>query len=122
MDRKEAEKYRKLLMEMLQDAYDQLKESSEELTASVADSSGENTSSPFHLADIGTDSMEREKAFMIAAMDSDEYYDIIDALEKIEKDEYGTCEQCEEEIDSKRLDAIPYARLCIDCKSKEEKR
>jgi len=43
------------------------------------------------------------------------------ALEKIEDGEYGECENCGEEIGRKRLEARPVARLCIDCKSEQEK-
>jgi DnaK suppressor protein len=43
------------------------------------------------------------------------------ALEKIEDGEYGECENCGEEIGLKRLEARPVARLCIDCKSEQEK-
>lgn len=43
------------------------------------------------------------------------------ALRKIEKDEYGYCSKCEEEIDPKRLDFDPSALLCIECASKGER-
>jgi DnaK suppressor protein len=43
------------------------------------------------------------------------------ALEKIEDGVYGECENCGEEIGLKRLEARPVARLCIDCKSEQEK-
>jgi DnaK suppressor protein len=43
------------------------------------------------------------------------------ALEKIEGGEYGECESCGEEIGLKRLEARPVARLCIECKSEQEK-
>lgn len=38
------------------------------------------------------------------------------ALEKVEKGEYGKCEKCGKEIEEKRLEAIPEARLCMKCK------
>ena len=43
------------------------------------------------------------------------------ALTKIENGEYGECETCGEEIGLKRLEARPVARLCIECKSEQEK-
>lgn len=43
------------------------------------------------------------------------------ALKKIEDGEYGICEQCEEEIGTKRLEARPVTDLCIQCKEEEEK-
>jgi DnaK suppressor protein len=43
------------------------------------------------------------------------------ALTKIEEGIYGQCENCEEEIGIKRLEARPVAELCIDCKGEQEK-
>jgi DnaK suppressor protein len=43
------------------------------------------------------------------------------ALEKIESNTFGLCENCGEEIGIKRLDARPVAELCIDCKSEQER-
>ena len=40
---------------------------------------------------------------------------IDEALTRIEDDEYGTCQNCEKEINPKRLAAIPWARYCLDC-------
>jgi DnaK suppressor protein len=42
---------------------------------------------------------------------------ILRALQKIDEGSYGICEMCEEEISSKRLKAIPYARHCITCQT-----
>jgi DnaK suppressor protein len=43
------------------------------------------------------------------------------ALEKIKKGDYAKCENCKGPISAKRLEAIPFAQLCIACKEKEEK-
>ncbi len=40
---------------------------------------------------------------------------INEALERIEDDEYGLCQNCENEINPKRLNAVPWARYCLDC-------
>jgi DnaK suppressor protein len=40
---------------------------------------------------------------------------INEALERIEDEEYGSCQNCEKEINPKRLDAIPWARYCLNC-------
>jgi DnaK suppressor protein len=42
---------------------------------------------------------------------------IDEALLRIEDEEYGTCMNCEKEINPKRLAAIPWARYCLDCQS-----
>ncbi len=46
---------------------------------------------------------------------------IDDALLRIEDDEYGSCLNCEKEINPKRLAAIPWARFCLDCQELLEK-
>lgn len=46
---------------------------------------------------------------------------IDEALVRIEDDEYGTCQNCEKEINPKRLAAIPWARYCLDCQELLEK-
>ena len=48
------------------------------------------------------------------------FRDIQAALAKLEDGSYGACEQCEEPINPKRLDAVPSARLCIHCQSRAE--
>ena len=45
---------------------------------------------------------------------------IDEALERLEDDEYGVCQNCETEINPKRLAAIPWARYCLDCQQLRE--
>jgi DnaK suppressor protein len=44
------------------------------------------------------------------------------ALHRLEKGTYGVCQSCGEEIDSARLEALPYAEQCIDCQRRLERR
>ena len=46
---------------------------------------------------------------------------INEALERIEDDEYGICPNCENKVNPKRLNAIPWARYCLDCQELVEK-
>jgi RNA polymerase-binding transcription factor len=46
--------------------------------------------------------------------------EIDEALRRIENDEFGTCEECDEEIGMGRLRAQPWTRLCVRCKEDEE--
>lgn len=46
---------------------------------------------------------------------------IDEALLRIEDDEYGVCQNCEKEINPKRLAALPWARYCLDCQELQEK-
>jgi len=75
-----------------------------------------------HMADLGTDAMEREKMLLFASKEGRYLYRVEDALRRLYKDAdtFGTCHSCGKLIDFERLDALPHARYCIDCKLKEE--
>lgn len=74
-----------------------------------------------HLADLGTDFMETEKNFYYASQEGHYLRSLDEALVRIERGEYGKCEDCGELIGMKRLEAVPGARKCISCKSISEK-
>ena len=77
---------------------------------------------PKDLADIASDDIDRK---MIEALGSQEInlLKLIDsALTRIKQGKYGICIKCGKRIPQKRLEAIPYALMCIDCKSEEERR
>ncbi|HTN75721.1 MAG TPA: TraR/DksA C4-type zinc finger protein [Pirellulaceae bacterium] len=92
------------------------------LNKTRSESSGDLSSMPIHMADVGTDNFEQE--FTLALMETDESaLGLIEsALERIEDGTYGTCLECEGKILKARLNAIPYAPLCIKCASKLEAR
>lgn len=75
-----------------------------------------------HIADLGTDAMEREKMLLFASKEGRYLYRVEEALRRLYKDPggFGVCQSCGERISFERLDALPHARYCIDCKLKEE--
>jgi RNA polymerase-binding transcription factor DksA len=75
-----------------------------------------------HMADLGTDAMEREKMLLFASKEGRYLYRVEDALRRLYKDpeHFGICHSCGNLIDFERLDALPHARYCLDCKLKEE--
>jgi RNA polymerase-binding transcription factor DksA len=75
-----------------------------------------------HMADLGTDAMEREKMLLFASKEGRYLYRVEEALRRLYKDpdNFGRCHSCGKPIDYERLDALPHARYCIDCKLKEE--
>jgi DnaK suppressor protein len=91
------------------------------LKVNQRDSSGDLSGYSFHMADAGTDAMEREKAFLFASAEGRVLLEIDDALRRIYRGAYGTCEMCGNPIARARLEVMPAARLCIACKEKEEK-
>jgi RNA polymerase-binding transcription factor DksA len=91
------------------------------LKVNQRDSAGDLSGYSFHMADVGTDAYEREKAFLFASSEGRLLMDIDDALRKLYRGEYGRCEICELPIARARLEAMPYARLCLACKEKQER-
>lgn len=84
------------------------------------DANGDLSSMPIHMADIGTDNFEQE--FTLSLMQSEEEtLDLIEgSLERIEEGTYGQCEECGAKIPKARLNAIPYASLCVKCAAERE--
>jgi RNA polymerase-binding transcription factor DksA len=76
----------------------------------------------FHMADQGTDAMEREKAFLFASQEGRFLWHLDEALRRLYRspETFGKCHNCGNEIAYERLDALPHARFCIDCKQREE--
>ena len=86
----------------------------ESLKKSRLDASGDLSSMPIHMADIGTDNYEQE--FALGLMDSERKLlkEIDDALQRIETGTYGTCEATGKQIEKARLEAKPWARYCVE--------
>jgi len=84
------------------------------------ESNGDLSSMPIHMADIGSDNFEQE--FTLSLMENEGVtLDQIEAsLERIEEGTYGHCEECGAKIPKTRLNAIPYATLCVRCASRLE--
>ena len=85
-------------------------------------SDGDSGAYSFHMADQGTDAMEREKAFLFVSQEGRFLWHIDQALRRLYKSPatFGKCHQCGEEIAFDRLDALPHARFCFACKQREE--
>ena len=75
-----------------------------------------------HMADLGTDAMEREKMLLFASKEGRYLYRVQEALRRLykEPESFGHCHSCGKLIDFERLEALPHARYCVDCKLKEE--
>lgn len=94
----------------------------EQFSGTLQASDGDLSSYSFHMADQGTDAMEREKQFLFASKEGRYLWHVNEALRRLYQapDAFGLCQECGDEISFERLDALPHARLCIRCKAKEE--
>jgi RNA polymerase-binding transcription factor DksA len=84
------------------------------LKVNPRDSAGEVGGYSFHMADAGTDSMEREISFDIASKEGRLLREIDDALRRIYNGVYGICEASGKPIARARLEALPWARYTIE--------
>jgi len=85
------------------------------------EATGETSSMPIHMADIGTDNYEQEFTLSLMETEEDTLAAIEAALERVEDGTYGTCEECGATVPKLRLNAIPYTPFCIKCAQRMEK-
>lgn len=72
--------------------------------------------------DIASNARDREITFMLKSRELDELRAIEDALDRMNHDDYGICANCEDPIEIKRLEAIPWTRFCRGCQEEMESR
>jgi DnaK suppressor protein len=122
MNKKSLAHFEKRLLEERKRVLKELGQYSETFNATPQSADGDLSSYSFHMADQGTDAMEREKAFLFASQEGRFLWHIDEALRRLYRspETFGKCHSCGNEIDYDRLDALPHARLCFTCKQKEE--
>ncbi|MFP4548626.1 MAG: TraR/DksA family transcriptional regulator [Fidelibacterota bacterium] len=72
----------------------------------------------FHMADAGTDSMEREKDFLWLSRAKKYLGHLNNALDRVSRNVYGVCIDCGELIPKERLEEVPHTQHCARCKNK----
>jgi len=77
---------------------------------------------PKDLADVASDDIDRRMIEAIGSQELKRLKLIDSAITRIKQGKYGYCMKCNKRIPKDRLEAIPYALMCIECKSKEERR
>jgi len=122
MTKKQLAHFEKRLLEERRRVLKELGNYTEAFNATPQSADGDLSSYSFHMADQGTDAMEREKAFLFASQEGRFLWHIDQALRRLYQtpEIFGECQTCGGEIDFDRLDALPHARLCIACKQREE--
>jgi RNA polymerase-binding protein DksA len=115
--------FKKIILAKKEDILDGIKHISDDtLKKSQKEAAGDISGYTYHMADIATDTYDREFSLGLASSERELLYELEDALKKIEDGSFGVCEQCKAIITKTRLKAIPQARLCVKCQEKKEKR
>ena len=122
MRKTDLDKLRKLLLEKRKTIFEELEAMNTKMGKTIKESTGDLSSYSYHMADQGTDAMEREMTFMLSSKTGRFLYHIDEALRRIDQGDYGKCVGCGKQIGLDRLKAVPHARLCIQCKSAEEEK
>lgn len=121
--KKELTEFKKLVLKKKQEVLDEINHISEDtLKKSQKEASGDISGYTYHMADVATDTYDREFSMGIASNERKVIYELDDALKRIEEGVFGVCEECEGFISKNRLKAVPYARYCVKCQEKKEKR
>jgi RNA polymerase-binding protein DksA len=115
------EYFRELILERRKDILRELNYLRETSLETTTDQySGDNSTYSYHMADQGTDAQEKEKAFLFASREGKMLRLLDQALQRIDAGTYGLCQDTNEPIEFKRLEAIPHARLSIAAKNRRE--
>ena len=122
MDRTQLEQIERLLMRERTKTLRSLGRFQEQSSRTRDSADADLSSYSFHMADQGTDAMEREKSFLFASKEGRYLYRVEEALRRLysNPEEFGLCHSCKNPIPFERLEALPHARYCLDCKTREE--
>ncbi len=119
MEQADREYFKQILMEKRNEIRNDLGVlESHSLNKTSADSSGDLIYSD-HMSDLGSASIEREKAFMFASRDGAYLCQLEQAIQRIEDGTYGVCRVCGTDIPKARLEAVPTTKICVTCKEEE---
>jgi DnaK suppressor protein len=119
----DTDRFRELLLEKRGAVVEALDYLHQENPGSLEDETGElvSGSADQHMADTATETVDREIDYTLEEADARLLASIDLALGRIESGTYGICVNCGAQIPPERLEAMPWATLCIDCKRREER-
>lgn len=130
--KKDLEHFRQIILAKRDEIIEQLQNLKEQmLDPTTGEYINENSPYSLHMAEQGTDAMEREKTFLYAQRENKFLGYLEDALKRIDAGTYGICVECVEEpqflcetcplVPKARLEAVPHSQLCLPIKQKQEK-
>ena len=123
MNKKDLQRFKNLLLKKREEIIVEMNNITKDtLSKSQREASGDLSGYSFHMADQASDNYDREFSLNLASDSQKLIYAIDEALERVKDKTYGRCLECHKEIGRKRLKAVPYAVLCIECQRKEEEK
>jgi DnaK suppressor protein len=117
---KELEHFKNLILKKKANSEDQLERMKKRMESAQEDLS-ESSAYSLHMADVGTDAMEREKLQLMISREQKYLGYLERALERIENQTYGICKVTGKAISKERLEAVPHTEISIEAKLKQQK-
>lgn len=114
------QKQRQRLLDLRDDLVDAMSGMTRDTIRNAPEGS-EASGSGQHQGDAGSDAYDRDFALSVLAKEQDALYEIEQALRRIQSGSYGNCEISLRKIPQARLEAIPFARLTVECQAQWEK-
>lgn len=115
----ELEHFKELLLQRRREAKKEIDQMRDQIEQ-AKDQAGDNSAYGIHMADAGTDAMEREKLHLMIARQQ-KYIGYLDrALERVKNKTYGVCRVTGEPISKERLEAVPHTEISIEAKREEK--
>jgi RNA polymerase-binding transcription factor DksA len=114
------QKQRQRLLDLRDDLVDAMSGMTRDTIRNAPEGS-EASGSGQHQGDAGSDAYDRDFALSVLAKEQDALYEIEQALRRIQSGSYGICEISSRKIPQARLEAIPFARLTVECQAQWEK-
>ena len=122
LTKEQSKQLRQLLITEREKLAAEIKSIARDAATSPRDASGDLSAYTVHMADMASDTYERELSMNIVSSEQELLYQIDDALKRLDDGSFGVCQTCNQPIAMSRLKAVPYASLCIECqRSKEQK-
>ena len=118
----DTEHFRELLQEERKRVVAAIQNLHDDHQGSISDETGEDAAYDNHLADTATETYDRELDYTLEENSEHVLAEIDAALKRIDDGTYGICTSRGEQIPVERLEARPYATLCIDCQREQERR
>jgi RNA polymerase-binding protein DksA len=119
--KQELQHFKEIILEKKKEILEELSTLRDSMMDSMTgEYASENSTYSTHM-EQGTDAMEREKTFLFASREGKFLNYLEDALVRIEKGTYGRCSECDKLIEKERLEAVPHAQQCLQCKLRRGK-
>lgn len=112
--------FEELIRKELNESIQYIENINKEQSVGARESSGDLSSYAYHQADQGSDTNYMEHTVKMMESEREKIRLLNDAMRRIHDGSFGVCEMCGELIPDNRLQVIPYATLCIECKEKME--